>query len=75
MPRKSAQPVALHAWAEAWVDDRWRSFDIAHDSPIGETHIKLAVGSDYMDACPIRGVRTGGGTETLMTQASIVASQ
>ena len=67
--------VAMHAWAEAWTGERWRSFDVAHDGPIGEAHIKIAVGADYLDACPVRGVRTGGGTETLLAQASVVANQ
>jgi transglutaminase-like putative cysteine protease len=65
--------MAMHAWSEAWVVDRWRSFDIAHDSPVGEAHIKIAVGADYLDACPVRGVRVGGGTETLMAQAQVMA--
>jgi transglutaminase-like putative cysteine protease len=65
----------MHAWTEAWVVDRWRSFDVAIDFPIGEGHIKIAVGADYLDACPIRGVRTGGGIETLSAQASVVANQ
>jgi len=67
--------MAMHAWVEAWVVDRWRSFDVAVDYPIGEGHIKIAVGADYLDACPIRGVRTGGGIETLSAQASVVANQ
>jgi transglutaminase-like putative cysteine protease len=67
------QQVAMHAWAEAWVEERWRSFDIAHDTPVGESHIKIAVGADYLDACPVRGVRVGGGTETLMAQAQVMA--
>jgi len=67
--------MAMHAWTEAWVVDRWRSFDVAIDYPIGEGHIKIAVGADYLDACPIRGVRTGGGAETLLAQASVVANQ
>jgi transglutaminase-like putative cysteine protease len=67
--------MAMHAWTEAWVVDRWRSFDVAIDSPIGEGHVKIAVGADYLDACPIRGVRTGGGAETLLAQASVVANQ
>jgi transglutaminase-like putative cysteine protease len=49
--------------------DRWRSFDVAHDHSIGESHIKVAVGADYNDACPIRGVRVGGGTETMQAQS------
>jgi len=69
------QQVAMHAWAEAWVIDRWRSFDIAHDSPVGESHIKIAVGADYLDACPVRGVRVGGGAETLVAQAQVQASE
>jgi transglutaminase-like putative cysteine protease len=66
--------VAMHAWAEAWIEERWRSFDIAHGTPVGETHIKIAVGADYLDACPVRGVRVGGGAETLMAQAHVLAN-
>ncbi len=65
----------MHAWAEAWVPDRWRSFDVADDRPIGEAHVKIAVGADYLDACPIRGVRVGGGAETLVARAQVKASQ
>jgi transglutaminase-like putative cysteine protease len=67
------EQVAMHAWAEGWVEERWRSFDIAHEQPVGEAHIKIAVGADYLDACPVRGVRVGGGTETLMAQAQVSA--
>jgi len=67
--------VAMHAWAEAWVVERWRSFDIAHDCAVGEAHIKIAVGADYLDACPVRGVRVGGGTETLLAHAQVEATQ
>jgi len=70
-----AARMDMHAWTEAWVTDRWRSFDVAVDFPIGENHIKIAVGADYLDACPVRGVRTGGGIETLLAQASVVANQ
>jgi transglutaminase-like putative cysteine protease len=71
----AAGVAAMHAWAEAWVDERWRSFDVARDKPVGEAHIKIAVGADYLDACPVRGVRVGGGTETLVAQAHVEASQ
>ena len=66
--------VASHAWAEAWTVDRWRSFDIANNRPASEDHIRLAVGADYFEACPIRGVRTGGGAET-MSAAALVTQQ
>ena len=67
--------VASHAWAEAWAVDRWRSFDVANSRSAGEQHIKLAIGADYLDACPIRGTRTGGGGETLAAVASVAQSQ
>ena len=67
--------VASHAWAEAWVVDRWRSFDITNGRPAGEDHIQLAIGADYLDACPIRGMRIGGGGETMAAVASVAQSQ
>lgn len=56
--------IHSHAWAEAWVGDQWRGFDLSSDRSSGE-HLALAIGADYLDACPIRGVRTGGGIETM----------
>jgi transglutaminase-like putative cysteine protease len=38
--------VAGHAWAEAWVMDRWHSFDIANGGSAGEHHVRVAVGAD-----------------------------
>ena len=73
--KRSREGAALHAWAEAWVDERWHSFDIAHNGPISDAHIKIAVGADYLDACPVRGVRVGGGTETLIAEAHVEATQ
>jgi transglutaminase-like putative cysteine protease len=61
--------AALHSWAEAWSEEHWRSFDVAQGGPIGERHVKLAVGADHLDACPIRGVRTGGGLEVMSARA------
>ncbi len=74
-PGHAETHVASHAWAEAWVLDRWHSFDIANDCPAGESHVKLAVGGDYFDACPIRGARTGGGTETMVATAYVTSNQ
>lgn len=67
--------LASHAWAEAWVIDRWRSFDVAADSSVGERHVKVAIGADYLDACPLRGVRVGGGAETMTSDAQVAASE
>lgn len=68
------EQVASHAWAEAWIMNRWVSFDVSNARHAGGAHIKLAIGLDYLDACPVRGVRLGGGRERLATKAWITAS-
>lgn len=65
------EQVASHAWAEAWLSNRWISFDIMNAAQASGNHIKLAVGRDYMDACPVRGVRLGGGKEVLSATAQV----
>ncbi|MFC3609590.1 transglutaminase family protein [Stutzerimonas tarimensis] len=60
-----AEHLASHAWVEAWVEDAWYSFDVTNGLARPERHLKLAVGQDYLDACPIRGVRRGGGVERM----------
>jgi transglutaminase-like putative cysteine protease len=71
---QSGERMAINAWAEAWIAERWCGFDVRNNIQIGESHIKIAVGADYLDACPIRGVRVGGGAETLVTQANVLTS-
>lgn len=66
---------ANHAWAEAWVDGCWHSFDVANSSEANEHHLKLAIGMDYLDACPVRGVRRGGGGEEMQAAAWVWLDQ
>jgi transglutaminase-like putative cysteine protease len=64
--------VATHAWAEAWIDPLgWIGFDVANEQPVGSSHLRLAIGRDYLEACPVRGVRFGGGIETLEIQLKL----
>jgi transglutaminase-like putative cysteine protease len=65
--------AASHAWAEAWVVDRWRSFDVTNARPAGQDHIRLAIGADYLDASPVRGMRRGGGHEEMVATAQVSA--
>jgi len=60
-PESSQQNVTSHAWIEAWLPGlEWVAFDPTHDSSAGERHISVAVGSDYGDAAPTRGLFRGG---------------
>lgn len=66
--------LATHAWAEAWVGRNWQTFDVVNTLNRAESHIKLAIGLDYRDAAPVRGVRSGGGEERLDTRAWVTQS-
>jgi transglutaminase-like putative cysteine protease len=51
---------ATHAWVEAWLPDLgWIGFDPTHNALAGERHIHVAVGRDYSDVPPTRGVFKG----------------
>jgi transglutaminase-like putative cysteine protease len=64
--------LASHAWAEAWLDgEGWRGYDIANRLRPAARHVRLAVGLDYMDACPIRGYRRGGLGESLEVEVRV----
>lgn len=67
--------VASHAWAEAWFDGSWHTFDVTNQALSPDRHLKLAVGLDYLDACPVRGVRYGGGPESLHAYALVERSE
>ena len=67
----NAQHVAMHAWAEVWLNGRWKSFDITNNTRHLNQHLRLATGLDYLDACPVRGTRLGGGGEIMLTNAEV----
>jgi transglutaminase-like putative cysteine protease len=68
--------VASHAWADAWLgsENGWMPIDVTHRTLIGGRHCRLAVGRDYLDACPVRGVRRGGGSEEMQVAVIVAAS-
>lgn len=66
--------LASHAWADICLDAEahlWCSIDVTHRCFTDHRHVRLAVGRDYQSAAPIRGVRQGGGAETLDVRISI----
>lgn len=65
--------VASHAWADAWLGPErgWFSIDITHGTVGGPHHCRLAVGRDYLDAGPVRGVRRGGGEEAMHVAVAV----
>ena len=72
---KRAQ-TASHAWAEAWIAGRgWVGFDATHPVRTTPHHVRLAVGRDYTDAAPTRGVYVGSANSamTISVRTNVVA--
>ena len=63
---------ASHAWVQVWVpgtpgvdEEGWLDMDPTNGLVPGAGHVRLAVGRDYGDVTPVRGVILGGGAHTL----------
>ena len=59
--RKDRSPAgATHAWVEAYLGESgWLAFDPTNNLLGGERHIRVALGRDYSDVPPTRGVFKG----------------
>lgn len=47
------------------------SFDVSNRRTDEAGYLRLAAGRDYLDACPVRGVRAGGGEERLTVHVTV----
>ncbi|SHL38308.1 Transglutaminase-like enzyme, putative cysteine protease [Pseudonocardia thermophila] len=53
-----------HAWVEAWTGGWW-GYDPTNDLEIGNRHVWVAVGRDYADVPPLKGIFSGQASSTL----------
>lgn len=66
--------LASHAWVDVCLDPsqrRWISLDVTHHCPTDERHVRLAAATDYAACLPIRGLRHGGGEESMEVDVRI----
>lgn len=66
---------ASHAWVAVWCPPQgWVNFDPSNAvlPDAATTHVTLAIGRDYGDVMPLRGVIRGGGTHSLSVAVSVV---
>jgi transglutaminase-like putative cysteine protease len=68
---------ASHAWVEVMLPDAgWIGFDPTHGSRTTDHHVRLAVGRDYADVPPIRGVyRSRGRRQTMQVTLDITEAE
>jgi transglutaminase-like putative cysteine protease len=66
---------ATHAWAEAYLPTLgWVGFDPTNDVLAAERHIRVAVGRDYADVPPTRGVFRGEAGSVLAVLVTVSLS-
>lgn len=65
-------PDASHAWVEVFMPSlRWVGIDPTNNLLAGERHIGVAVGRDYNDVPPSRGVYKGDSDSELLVAVSV----
>jgi len=58
--------LASHAWTEVYLDGRgWLGLDPTHNRATGPLYTRVAIGRDYADAAPVRGIYQGDAEEAL----------
>jgi transglutaminase-like putative cysteine protease len=62
-----------HAWVEVFDENRqqWLGVDATHKTLVQENHCRVAVAKDFSGASPVRGIRSGGGLESLEVKVLI----
>lgn len=53
-----------HAWVEAWTGNWW-GYDPTNVLAVNEQHVSVAVGRDYADVPPLKGIFSGGSSTDL----------
>ena len=73
-PELVGDSAASHAWVDVWDDERgWVSLDPTHDREQTGAYVRVAVGRDYAEAPPTRGVYKGTAAETLDVRVVLTA--
>ena len=71
-----SDPDATHAWVEVFLPSlRWVGFDPTNNVLAGERHVSVAIGRDYSDVPPSRGVYKGDEDSQLVVGVSVRRSR
>jgi transglutaminase-like putative cysteine protease len=63
---------ATHAWVEAYIPDYgWLGIDPTNNCIANETHVRLAVGRNFLDCSPVKGVYKGASDHRLDVSVSV----
>jgi transglutaminase-like putative cysteine protease len=71
-----SDPQATHAWVEVFLPSlRWIGLDPTNNTAAAERHIPVAIGRDYSDVPPSRGVFKGDAESQLFVGVSVRQSK
>ncbi|HTD40502.1 MAG TPA: transglutaminase family protein [Mucilaginibacter sp.] len=63
---------ATHAWVEAYIPDYgWLGIDPTNNCIANEMHVRLAVGRNFLDCSPVKGVYKGASDHRLDVSVSV----
>ena len=63
---------ASHAWVSVYVPGSgWADLDPTNSRAAGEDYVTLAIGRDYADVSPMRGVIHGGASHWLKVAVTV----
>ena len=67
---------ATHAWIEAYIPFYgWLGFDPTNNEVANENHVRLAVGRDYHDCSPVKGVFKGNVKDDLFVNVKVTTAK
>jgi len=71
-PTSVNDDLASHAWCEMFLPEvGWRGLDATNGLVVNDHYVKLAVGRDYSDAAPLKGVYRGSPKQQLKVSVKI----
>jgi transglutaminase-like putative cysteine protease len=70
--KKSPAAETSHAWVELYLPSlQWVGFDPAKNRPVNEGYVAVAIGLDYSDVPPTRGVYKGDADSELLVAVDV----
>jgi transglutaminase-like putative cysteine protease len=73
-PTLEGEAAQSHAWVDVYDPERgWVALDPTHDRAQTDEYVRVAVGRDYGDVPPTRGVYKGSALEMLAVRVTVTA--